>query len=155
MMYLSKNIFLYIILQKERRIVTYLVIMKWAGTFQKKKKVEKNVHNDQIYTKPELNVDSGGLLALYRPSLSPLWYTKDVAIAAIDGGIAATATATVTVTAASLPRTPFTALVSVRCCLSSAVDVLESSGPFANSKFRAWTFYIKYSSHSYVCSSYF
>lgn len=28
----------YIILQKERRIVTYLVIMKWAGTFQKKKK---------------------------------------------------------------------------------------------------------------------
>lgn len=53
-------------------------------------------------------------------SLSPLCYTKDVAIAAIDGGIA-TATATV----ASLPRTPFTALLSVRCCLSSAVGLLE------------------------------
>lgn len=90
---------------------------------KKKKKVEKSVYNDQIYTKPELDVDSG-LLALYRPSLSPLCYTKDVAIAAIDGGIAATATATVT--AASLPRTPFTALLSVRCCLSSAVDLLGS-----------------------------
>lgn len=80
--------------------------------FKGGKKVEKN---DQIYAKPELDVDSGPSL-----SLSPLCYTKDVAIAAIDGGIA-TATATV----ASLPRTPFTALLSVRCCLSSAVGLLE------------------------------
>lgn len=133
---IQKYIFIYNFTKREknRYLFGYYEMNKYVS---KKKKVEKNVHNDQIYTKPELNVDSGGLLALYRPSLSPLWYTKDVAIAAIDGGIAATATATVTVTAASLPRTPFTALVSVRCCLSSAVDVLESSGPFANSKFRA------------------